>query len=89
MMYFSIVPRCSFYSPKGPKSRWSFIWKLPTFPVCVCTGLSGGTLDMSDDSLDRCRANVADVDHVADRGASEVLLTAWLTCHLRCTPDCW
>jgi hypothetical protein len=32
----------SFYSPKGPRSRWSFIWKLPTFPVCGCTGLSGG-----------------------------------------------
>jgi hypothetical protein len=22
-------PRGSFYSPKGPRSRWSFIWKLP------------------------------------------------------------
>jgi hypothetical protein len=26
-----MVPRGSFYSPKGPRSRWSFIWKLPAF----------------------------------------------------------
>jgi hypothetical protein len=37
-----VVP---FYSPKRPRSRWSFIWKLLAFPVYVCTWLSGGTLN--------------------------------------------
>jgi hypothetical protein len=39
------VSRGSFYSPKGPRSHWSFICKLPAFPVCGCTGLYGGTSD--------------------------------------------
>ena len=34
-----------FYSPKGPRSHWSFIWKLQNFSVYVCTGPSGGTPD--------------------------------------------
>ena len=36
--YCNKAPRCPFYRPKG---YWSFIWKLHTFPVCGCTGLSG------------------------------------------------
>jgi hypothetical protein len=30
------------YSPKGPRSRWGFIWKILAFYVCECTRLSGG-----------------------------------------------
>jgi hypothetical protein len=45
LWYCSKAPRGSFYNPKGPRSRWSFIWKLPAFPVCGCTGLSGGARD--------------------------------------------
>jgi hypothetical protein len=43
--YCFMAPRGSFYSPKGPRSRWSFIWKLLAFPVCGCTGMSGGAPD--------------------------------------------
>jgi hypothetical protein len=31
------APSGPFYIPEGPKSRWSFIWKLPAFPVYGCT----------------------------------------------------
>jgi hypothetical protein len=37
--------RGPFYSPKGLRSRWSFIWKLLAFLVCWCTGLSGAPPD--------------------------------------------
>jgi hypothetical protein len=35
-----MVPRGSFYSPKGPRSSWSFIWKLPASSICGCTDMS-------------------------------------------------
>jgi hypothetical protein len=38
LVYLFESPRGLFYSPKGPRSRWSFIWKLPAFPGCECTG---------------------------------------------------
>jgi hypothetical protein len=47
LMYLLEAPRGPFYSPKGPRSRWSFIWKLPAFLGCGCTGLSGAPLDMN------------------------------------------
>jgi hypothetical protein len=28
LVYLFEAPRGPFYSPKGPRSRWSFIWKL-------------------------------------------------------------
>jgi hypothetical protein len=45
LVYLFEAPRGPFYSPKGPRSRWSFIWKLPAFPGFGCTGLSGGAPD--------------------------------------------
>jgi cytochrome c oxidase assembly factor CtaG len=33
------APMGPFYSPKGSRRRWSFIWNLLAFPVCGCTGL--------------------------------------------------
>jgi hypothetical protein len=45
LMYNSMVLRGSFYSPNGPRSYWSFIWKLLAFPIYVCTRLSDGTPD--------------------------------------------
>jgi hypothetical protein len=39
------APSGPFHSPKGPRSRWSFIWKLPAFLFCWCTGLSGALPD--------------------------------------------
>jgi len=45
LVYLFEAPRGPFYSPKGPRSHWSFIWKLPAFPGCGCTGLSGGAPD--------------------------------------------
>jgi hypothetical protein len=38
LVYLFEAPRGPFYSPKGSRSRWSFIWKLPAFPGCGCTG---------------------------------------------------
>jgi hypothetical protein len=35
------APRGPFYSPKGPRSRWSSIWKALVCFVHGCTGLSG------------------------------------------------
>jgi hypothetical protein len=43
--YCSMAPRRSFYSPKGPRRRWSYIWKRPSFHVCRCTRLSDGAPD--------------------------------------------
>jgi hypothetical protein len=37
------------------------------FPFWVGTGQSGGALDMSGDPPDRCRADVAGDDRIADR----------------------
>jgi hypothetical protein len=35
--YCSMAHRGPFYSPNGPRSRWSSIRKFHTFLVCVCT----------------------------------------------------
>jgi hypothetical protein len=49
----SMVSRGIFYRPKGPRSPWSFIWKLPTF-ICsrvhqtLSVSWSGGTRLSSD-----------------------------------------
>jgi hypothetical protein len=56
--FSSMVPRGPFYRPKGPRSHWSFIWKLPTF-ICsrvhqtLLVSWSGGTR-LSSDPFD-CR----------------------------------
>lgn len=72
-----------FYSPKGPKSRCSFIWKaqiafcLVAHQTCPVPLLARCLLTWPTTLI-----TVSIVD------GGEETLAAWRTGHVRCTPDC-
>jgi hypothetical protein len=95
LVYLFEAPRGPFYSPKGPRSRWSFIWKLPAFPGCGRTGLSGGTPDClgahQTVNSNRTDWQFPSLEELAvgapDRLLFTVLCTGQSWCSRSCAPD--
>jgi hypothetical protein len=76
-----------FYSPKGPRSRFSFICKAQ---IALCPQVHRTVrwrTDMSGAPSRMLPADVDDIDHGANRWRGEEPLTTWCTKHVLCTPD--
>jgi hypothetical protein len=88
LVYLFEAPRGPFYSPKGPRNHWSFIWKLPAFLVAGAPNCLVAHLTVNSNKSDWQFSSLEELAVGApDRSLFTVLCTGHSDYSMSCAPD--